>query len=111
MTELTRQRPKDQQTWQWDRTIGSQTFLVSTDRALIPISFVQGAFATEAMYWAKSLSHSTTRTMLNNSLTLGIYTSSKTPIGMARMITDYTTLAYLTDVYLDPAYRDLGLGK
>lgn len=32
-------------------------------------------------------------------------------IGMARLITDYITFAYLTDVYLHPSYRSKGLGK
>jgi len=35
----------------------------------------------------------------------------KTAIGMARMITDYTTLAYLTDVYLVSKHQGRGLGK
>lgn len=63
--------------------------------------------------------------MLDNSLTFGLYTteppseedaSTPTPsiyshltqIGMARMITDYTTLAYLTDVYVLPSHRGKG---
>jgi ribosomal protein S18 acetylase RimI-like enzyme len=93
---------------------GSQTYLISADRSLLPHSFVHEAFATEAMYWAKPLSSEAMSTMLNNSLTLGLYLVSNgtnTPIGMARMITDYTTLAYLTDVYLLPEHQGQGLGK
>ncbi|KAH7397223.1 acetyltransferase [Pyrenochaeta sp. MPI-SDFR-AT-0127] len=105
----------DKKVWQWERTINSQHFLVSSDRALLPHSFVQEAFATEAMFWAKPMSDESLRSMLDNSLTLGIYflsdTDTKTPIGMARLITDYTTLAYLTDVYLQPSHRAFGLGK
>jgi hypothetical protein len=101
----------DKKTWQWERTIASETYLVSTARDLLPLGFVQEAFATDAMFWAQPLSDSTTRTMLDTSLTLGIYTGNKKPIGMARMVTDYTTLAYLTDVYLADSYRSLGLGK
>ena len=106
----------DKKVWQWQRTVNSQTFLISSDRALLPHSFVQEAFATEAMFWTKPVSSDEAlRAMLSNSLTIGVYLLSpdetKTPIGMARMVTDYTTLAYLTDVYLQPAYRALGLGK
>ncbi len=32
-------------------------------------------------------------------------------IGMARLITDHITSAYLTDVYVLPEYRELGLGR
>jgi GNAT superfamily N-acetyltransferase len=106
----------DKKTWQWERTINSQKYFISTARELLPHSFVQEAFATEAMYWTQPLSDEATRAMLDSSLTLGVYKLSddcdkKEPIGMARMITDYTTLVYLTDVYLQDAYRNLGLGK
>ena len=30
---------------------------------------------------------------------------------MARLVTDYVTLAYLTDVYVEDEYRGLGLGQ
>lgn len=106
----------DKKLWQWERKAGSKTFLISSDRTLISHTFVQEAFATEAMFWAKPMSSSDLEMMLNNSLTFGLYEVSndgatKTPIGMARMITDYTTLAYLTDVYIQPTYRSFGLGK
>jgi GNAT superfamily N-acetyltransferase len=105
----------DKKTWQWERTVDTQTFVVSSARELMPNSFVQEAFATEAMFWAHPLSNDGTRAMLDNSLTLGIYKLSdgdqKEPIGLARMITDYTTIAFLTDVYMADAYRGLGLGK
>ena len=66
------------------------------------------------MYWAKPLSPEALSTLLDNSLTLGLYLVSdktKTPIGMARLVTDYTTLGYLTDVYLLPEHQGQGLGK
>jgi GNAT superfamily N-acetyltransferase len=101
---------------QWLRTVDSQRYLVSTERELLPLEFVKAAFATDAMYWAQPLSDDATRTMLEKSLTLGVYKVSddggkKEPIGMARMVTDYTTLAYLTDVYLQDDHRSKGLGK
>ncbi|KAF1941723.1 hypothetical protein EJ02DRAFT_193881 [Clathrospora elynae] len=105
----------DKKRFQWQRTMASKTYLISSDRSLLPHAFVQQAFATDAMFWAKPLpSDEALKTMLDNSLTLGIYEISevtKIAIGMARMITDYTTLAYLTDVYLLPAHQGQGLGK
>jgi hypothetical protein len=105
----------DRKTWQWTRTIDSQKFLISTAPELLPISFVQETFARDEVFWAKPLTDETTRTMLDNSLTLGVYKISendeKEPVGMARIVTDYITLAYLTDVYLRDDCRSLGLGK
>ena len=104
----------DKQVFQWERAIGTKTYLISTDRSLLSHAFVQEAFATEAMFWAKPLSSIGLSTMLDNSLTLGLYHISddiKTPVGMARMITDYATLAYLTDVYIAPEHQGQGVGK
>jgi ribosomal protein S18 acetylase RimI-like enzyme len=104
----------DKKMFQWQHTVASSTYFISSDRSLLPHAFVQEAYATEAMFWAKPLSSTTMSTMLDNSLTLGLYSVSddtKTPIGMARMITDYTTLAYLTDVYIAPKHQGRGIGK
>ncbi|KAI4676948.1 uncharacterized protein J4E84_009248 [Alternaria hordeiaustralica] len=104
----------DSKIFQWERTLASGTYLISSDRSLLPYTFVQEAYATDAMFWAKPLSFTDLSTMLDNSLTLGVYCVSdgvKKPIGMARFITDYTTLAYLTDVYLVPEHQGQGLGK
>ncbi|KAF2275335.1 uncharacterized protein EI97DRAFT_434195 [Westerdykella ornata] len=102
----------------WQRSIGDQHFLISTSRSLLPISFVQSAFADPSVYWAEPLSDAATRKMLDNCCTLGLYTlpsptdtSNPTPIGLARWVTDYVTFAYLTDVFILDAYRNLGLGK
>jgi ribosomal protein S18 acetylase RimI-like enzyme len=100
--------------FEWTRTVDSTTYLISSDRSLLPHLFVQEAFATDAMFWAKPLPFTALSTMLDNSLTLGLYTVSnniKTPIGMGRMVTDYTTLAYLTDVYIVPQHQGYGIGK
>lgn len=79
------------------------------------------------------MSETALEVMLDNSLTLGLYTTTPPPpdtdadeegkeppaqtpsiyshltqIGLARLITDYCTLAYLTDVYVLPAHRKQG---
>ena len=104
---------------EWTRVIDGQAYLTSTSRDLIPHEFVQNAFETTEMYWARPTSATNMKKLLDNSCTLGLYkvqddtgTQAKhTPVGMARMITDYVTFAYLTDVYVLKEYRELGLGK
>lgn len=64
------------------------------------------------------------RLCLNNSFCLGLYIDRAahhppalaTPpapeqIGFVRMITDYTTFGFITDVYIAPEYRGKRLGK
>lgn len=101
------------ETKEWRCTVGEQDFLISTARTL-PHDFVQQAFDNPATYWAKPITAENMETLLNNSCTLGLYrvqNEVRTPIGMARIVTDYVTLAYLTDVYLVEEYRNFGLGK
>lgn len=99
-------------------------FLISSDRSLLSISAISEAFASDALYWCKPLKRETLRLCLDNSFCLGLYidrAASHPPalatppapeqIGLLRMITDYTTFAYLTDVYVVPEYQGKGLGK
>lgn len=52
--------------------------------------------------------------LINNSCCFGLYVEDSAgpkQIGFARVVTDYATLAYLTDVLVDEEYRGSGLGK
>jgi len=110
------------------------TFLISSDRTLLSLPAIAAAFASPALYWCKPLPAPQLRLCLDNSFCLGLYhdlPASPTPpsalatppapapasapapeqIGLVRFITDYTTFAYLTDVYVVPEYQGKGLGK
>lgn len=49
-------------------------------------------------------------TAIKNSLCFGVYESEK-QIGFARVITDFSTIAYLGDIYIIKDYRSRGLSK
>src|SRR5690349_15792915 len=81
-------------------------FTVSTDRARL--DFDTAHRLLDATYWAKGMPRDTLRAAIENSLTFGLYHHRKT-IGLARVVTDYSTMAYLTDVVIDESYRGQGL--
>ncbi|KAK3995902.1 N-acetyltransferase [Cladorrhinum sp. PSN332] len=92
------------------------TYLLSTDHSLVDLSALSSAFASDLLYWAKPLSPSQLRLCANQSLCLGLYGTDdgKTPremIGFARLVTDYVTFGYLTDVYVLPEHQGQGLAK
>lgn len=103
-----------------NRTWTKDSYLISTDRTLLPIQKLQEVFASDDLYWAKPLPEEAMREMLGSSLCFGLYehslsdetNSSSQPqfIGIARCITDYVTFIYLTDVWVDPKYQGQGLG-
>lgn len=61
-------------------------------------------------YWANQRPLETIEKSLKHSL---VYVAfyEKQPVAMLRMITDYTTFAYLCDVVVDESHRGKGLGK
>ncbi len=84
------------------------TFLISADPNRLDMNTVQ-EFLSRA-YWAKGRPHEKTETAFANSLVFGMYAGSR-QIGMARVVTDYSIIAYLCDVFIHEDYRGSGLGK
>ena len=61
-------------------------------------------------YWANDRPPKITVRAIENSLCFGMYEEEK-QIGFARVISDYSTYAWLCDVFIDENYRGRGLGK
>jgi GNAT superfamily N-acetyltransferase len=61
-------------------------------------------------YWAADRSKATIQQSLAHSICFSMY-KGETPVGFARAVTDYATMAWIGDVIIDPAYRGQGLGK
>lgn len=62
-------------------------------------------------YWAKGLPRAFFDRSLANSLCFALRDEQDTLRGIARVITDKATFAYLTDVFVCPAVRGQGAGK
>ncbi|KAM0544852.1 hypothetical protein ACHAPJ_011597 [Fusarium lateritium] len=105
------------------RSWRQDSYLASTDSSLVPIPKIVEIFASNEFYWAKPLPEDAMKEMLDNCLCFALSDTSGTSenqdenrhssfrfIGLARGITDFTTFLYLTDVWVDPAYRGKGLG-
>ncbi|KAE9370710.1 hypothetical protein N431DRAFT_343345 [Stipitochalara longipes BDJ] len=97
-------------------------FLISTSQALLQHEVVNKAFDSDYMYWTKRISDEAMKHMLSHSFCFGVYAlpesssdiagrDSPTQVGFARLITDESTFAYLTDVFIIPEYQGKGLGK
>jgi GNAT superfamily N-acetyltransferase len=61
-------------------------------------------------YWASQRSIEDVEKSMRNSLCFGLYLNNKL-IGFARVVTDYTVLAYLCDVFILPQYQSKGFGS
>jgi ribosomal-protein-alanine N-acetyltransferase len=83
-------------------------FAVSTDPARLDLEAIHAYLASS--YWAEGIPLDTVRRSVENSLCFGLY-GPEGQIGLARVITDQTTYAYLCDVFVLAEYRGEGLGR
>ena len=84
------------------------TFFISTDPKRLDMNTVQ--YFLSRAYWSKGRPQERTEEAFANSLVFGMYAGSR-QIGMARVVTDYSIVAYLCDVFIHEDYRGNGLGK
>lgn len=83
-------------------------FTISTDPARLDIDAITDMLSRA--YWAKGRTRDVIARYLQHSLTFGIYDGPR-QIGLARIVSDYTTFAWLCDVFIHEDYRSHGLGK
>ncbi|KFY40016.1 hypothetical protein V494_03709 [Pseudogymnoascus sp. VKM F-4513 (FW-928)] len=97
-------------------------FFISTSQDLLQIDVINKAFNADYMYWTKGMSDENMKKMLSKSLCFGVYLlpestseiagrGSPTQIGLGRLITDESSFAYLTDVFIIPEHQANGLGR
>lgn len=84
------------------------TFTVTCDPAKLDRALVAEFLAST--YWAKGIPAPTVERSLEQSLCFALLDGER-QIGLARVITDRATIAYLGDVFVIPEYRGRGLAK
>ncbi len=84
-------------------------FEISTDRARLNVAAIHG-YLTRS-YWSPGIPRDTVERALANSLCFGLYAPGGAQAGLARVVTDYATFAYLCDVYVLEEHRGRGLSK
>lgn len=85
-------------------------FTVDTDRARVDFDVVHG-FLT-GCYWAQGVPRAIVERSVAGSLPFGLYHDGDgAQVGFARVISDFTTYAYVGDVFVLEAWRGRGLSK
>src|SRR4051812_24576194 len=88
----------------------NSAYEISTDSARLDVQSIHG-FLTRS-YWSPGIPIEIVERALRQSLCFGVYDSaSGAQVGLARVVTDYATFAYLCDVYVLEEHRGRGLGK
>jgi GNAT superfamily N-acetyltransferase len=82
-------------------------FEISDDKARLDVDRIHENLAQS--YWAQGISRELVARSIEHSMCFGLY-DGDAQIGFARVISDCSTFAYLSDVYVEPEYRKQGLG-
>lgn len=83
-------------------------YIVSSDSARLDLKFVHQWLSNES-YWCKGIPFKVVQRLVDYSLCFGVYREDGEQVGFGRVVTDYTTFAWLTDVFIIEPHRGLGL--
>ncbi|OAQ74059.1 GNAT family N-acetyltransferase [Pochonia chlamydosporia 170] len=106
-------------------------FFLTTDKTFLDPKAVNDVFESDLMWWNDPLELEQMRKMLDNCLTLAVFYVPDSEedmkdnggmprnmsgpdfrmIGLARIVTDYVTFAYLTDVFIIEEFQRRGLAS
>lgn len=84
-------------------------YLISTDLSKLDLAAIHG-YLSGGSYWAKGRPLDVMQRAIEHSLCFGVYCGDE-QVGLARVVTDYATFAWLCDVFILEAHRGHGLAK
>ena len=83
-------------------------YLISTDPKRLDLGVIHGFLSHS--YWAEGIPRDIVQRSIENSLCFGAYYRNE-QIGLARVVTDYSTFAYVADVFVLAPWRGRGISK
>ena len=83
--------------------------MISDDKSLLDRALIH-RFLSERSYWAKDVPRVVVDRSIEHSLCFGIYHDGR-QLGFARVVSDFTTFAWLADVFVVEEQRGRGLSK
>ena len=84
-------------------------FFITTEKTKMDVVAIHD-FLSKYSGWSDNIPFERVKTSIDNSLNFGLFHNHK-QIGFARVISDYSTIAYLGDIYVLDSYRGRGLSK
>jgi GNAT superfamily N-acetyltransferase len=88
--------------------INYKDYLISNNKELLSLKKIHEFLSRS--YWAGQRSKETIAKSIKNSECFGIYLRND-QVGFARIVTDYSVMYWLCDVFIDENHRKQGLGK
>jgi len=86
----------------------NSTYRITTDKEQMDFDVIHSFISNS--YWAKNIPRKTLQKAIQHSLCFAVLKGQQ-QVGFARLVTDTATYAYLADVFILEAHRELGLSK
>lgn len=80
----------------------------SDDKTLLDLGLIVSYLQNES-YWANHRSRAVIEKSIENSYCIGVFQHEK-QVGFARIVTDYSTVFYLADIFVLPEFQNQGIG-
>ncbi len=84
-------------------------YTISMDRERLDLDRIARWLSKES-YWAQERTREAIERSIEHSLVFGAYLGDE-QVGLARAVTDFSTFAWLCDVFVDRDHRGRGVGK
>ena len=81
---------------------------ISTERSRLDVALIHDYLGSS--YWAQGIPREVVERSIQHSLCFGAYLDGR-QTGFARVVTDYSTFAYVADVFVVPEHRGRGISK
>lgn len=92
-----------------DINVTKEAYCITTDKARLDLQAVHQYLSQES-YWSPNIPFERVEKAAHNCLTFAVL-HHESQVGYARIISDYSTFAYLADVYILESHRGQGLSK
>ena len=86
-----------------------EEYLITTDKEKLDVVAIHD-FLSKYSDWSNGILIEKVKTSIDNSLNFGLFYKAE-QIGFARVISDFSTIAYLGDIYILENYRGKGLSR
>lgn len=84
-------------------------YIITTDKSLMQVEAIH-KWLSEKSYWVKDIPFEIVQGSFNNSFCMAVLKDG-VQVGYARLVTDYYSVAWLGDVYIEEEHRGQGLSK
>ncbi len=83
-------------------------YCISSDPSRLDLAFVHN-WLSNVSYWSSGIPLKLVERLVRHSFCAGVYHKSGQQVGFGRVVSDYTTFAWVTDVFIIDEHRGKGL--